>query len=108
MAYLTITFSNIGILLDYYNIQMPIIYQQNIQIPITYQSQRVKRSKLGTSLVFHGIINNYFIQHWDIIGLLQHSNANNIPTKYLNTNNIPISKSETFQTWDVIGISWHI
>ena len=31
------------------------------------------------SLVFHGIINHYFIQHWDIIGLLQHSNANNIP-----------------------------
>ena len=45
---------------------------------------------------------------WDIIGLLQHSNANNIPTKYLNTDNIPISKSKTFQTWDVIGISWHI
>ena len=26
----TITLSNNGILLDYYNIQMPIIYQQNI------------------------------------------------------------------------------
>ena len=67
-----------------------------------------KRSKLGTSLVFHDIINKNFIQNWDIIGLLQHSNANNRPTKYLNTNNIPISKSTTFQTWDIIGISWHI
>ena len=68
---------------------------------------RAKRSKLGMSLVFHGIFNNYFFQHWDIIGLLQYSNANNIPTKYLNTNNIPISKSETFQTWDVIGTVDH-